>query len=247
MNIADDQAGHIHLDDQGNLFYIDPLHHGTYDVSYRGAYDAEGNLYLTGSGSFVLDPLDYSGSWGGAGTVFYNDNGYAGMAATDFGLMGLVASATGYDFYAAGDYFFTGAASETDPFVWRTTIGGEDMTGSGNFLGGWTAGAWQYTTNSYGLPGGMDGAAAALKASAAGGLVTVEQLSGDLIGEYFTAPLNYEESDGLFRVRDDGGLNVAGFTAAEGDVELVSGGFFPKPWRGVWAHPAQSRVSAEGT
>jgi hypothetical protein len=221
--MTDGQTGHVSVNDTGNFFYIDPLYHGIYDVSYRGTYDAAGDVTLAGSGMFILDPLDYSGSWGGAGTIYYDNNGTKAVAATDSGLMGLVASATGYDFYAAGDYFMAPVAgiSETAPFIFANTIGGEDRTGSGDELAGYTAGVWQYTTNAYGLPGDMDGALAALKVSSEGGVVTVERLSGDLRGEYFTQPINYEESDGVFRVRGD--LEVESLTTAEDDLATIQG------------------------
>ncbi|MBI9082520.1 MAG: FecR domain-containing protein [Desulfobacterales bacterium] len=223
-NIKDDQAGHVRVDDVGNLFYIDDLYHGTFDMSYRGVYDGGGNLTLAGSGMLILDPLDYSGSWGGVGTIYYNDQGSSAVVAYDAGLMGLVATATGYDFFAAGDYFMAAPVSETDPFIWSTDIGGSDNTGSGDFLQGTTAGIWQYSANSYGLPGDMLGAAAALKVSTDDGQVTVEQLFGDLRGEYFTAPLNYEASDGLFRVRGD--LDVVSLTAAEEDLNFLQGDLY---------------------
>jgi FecR protein len=227
--MADGQIGHVSVNDTGNIFYIDPLYHGTYDMAYRGIYDAAGDMALAGSGMFILDPLDYSGFWGiPTGNepppfLYHNADGTQGLAAGGFGLMGLVASATGYDFYAAGDYFMTGAAgvSETDPFVFATALGGTDLTGSGDELSGYTAGVWQYTTNSYGLPGDMDGALAAMKVSRAGGLVTVERLSGDLRGEYVTQPFNYEESDGVFRVRGD--LGVESLTVAEADLATIQG------------------------
>lgn len=236
LDVVNDGAGHLAVDNYAfvnaagktvtdRIFYLDPLYHGTYDMSYRGVYDTEGNISLAGSGMFVLDPLDYSGSWGSEGTLYFNDSGLQAMAAFDDGLMGLVASATGYDFYAAGKYSMDiGEASvsllaempeETGSFIWSTEIGGPDQTGGASFLEGFTAGVWQHSTNSYNQAGDMVGAAAALKFNIDGSDIAIEQLFGDLRGEYFTG-------DDRFRVRGD--LEVTdSLTVSEANLLVIEG------------------------
>jgi hypothetical protein len=141
-NVAgtDDMLGHVKV--AGNLTYMDTGYLGEIGLNYRGKYDEYGSYQSAGAGTYILDPLAWSGYWGG-GSLYYNNGGNITWAGDENGLIGgLTAPWSGpASFTAMGEYDLE--YSGYPHYLWSTPVGSGELTVVDGYFNGRTAGIWK--------------------------------------------------------------------------------------------------------
>ncbi|MBI9082536.1 MAG: FecR domain-containing protein [Desulfobacterales bacterium] len=224
VKVENDGAGHVSINDFGNLSYLDPLYHGTYTLGVRWADDGEGSGEYITAGTIELEPLDFSTSLNGSfheSTLFFDDSGSKGVAGDARGIMGFVDNGSGYDLYAAGAYEMD-YDDPAAPLIWHSYIGngllvGPDLYntadagygGGESGLLGATAGLWRPQNGYSGL---MTGAVAGIRQEWVDDGLYIERFFGGLGGDYFPDP-DADNLAGLWRA--EGTADVDSMTVAE--------------------------------
>lgn len=150
VQVTDDLAGHLSIVGD-NLTYMDQKYLGNLGLQYRATYSSDNTYESIGTGTAIMQPLAFSGYWGGMGCLFSNEAGNYTWAASDPGIFGgLNPFWSGLDssFLAMGNNMGNNGAfiPSKSHYLWNTTISGsltERFSGEYNArLQGLTAGIW---------------------------------------------------------------------------------------------------------
>lgn len=214
---------------------------------------------LSESNDQILAEFDISGAWGGSafsptGTLFYDDGGYKGVAAHDYGLFGLSETAPAetrsgealYALFAMGEFSYghngEGPGTIESPLLWDSAVrnqgdfsafpyaglSAQDFVGTGSF-NGYTVGLWKTDPSK-----SLDGAGVGLWVDAdqttamlLSSLAQDQRLTqGSEFGQYGVTGKYYSTIPGF-----DGGMWLAaGELAALNTISLDIG--YPKPLSG---------------
>ncbi|MBW1861372.1 MAG: FecR domain-containing protein, partial [Deltaproteobacteria bacterium] len=171
--LAVDEFGH--LDIYGRLLYLDHEYMGDVYLWNKGSYyqDASFGYDSAGAGTYILDPLAYSGTWNSI--QFANQQGLIG---------GLTAPWDGpADFLAMGE----GSYDWGEAHLWNSVIGGYGTGGYGGYFGGFTGGIGQAPApdDFYGDMGGVARAIYLSPPDPVTLLSTAGFATGNISGEYY--------------------------------------------------------------
>jgi hypothetical protein len=122
LSATDDAAGtpssYGHLSLGGNATYMDYGYLGNVNIWSRGTYDTGGTHSLVAAGAVTLDPLAYSGYWGGD-SLYANDAGTFGFVAHDYGIMG---GRTANELIVYGHFGSAPAFAPNEKYLFNTDI-----------------------------------------------------------------------------------------------------------------------------
>lgn len=140
--------------DVANGTYLTATDLGTLSGQFFGLYTetepGAGSWIGESVGTWEGEALAWSGSWGGYGSLYYNQDGNAVYAGYENGLMGGLAAPWSGEtsFVAMGSYFLNDPeVSSLTHYLWNTSIAGGDIATDAlsipaSFFRGRTAGIW---------------------------------------------------------------------------------------------------------
>lgn len=257
IEAMDDLAGHLAID--GGIHYLDPYYHGYLTANYRGVYDPGTRDYESiGSGTFTLEPLAWSGSWGWEGDddeflpnyIFPDSGGYIYSHGYMQGLIGSTTDpgAGPAEFLAMGEFF--GSEGEDNcgaPHLWNAPVFNMTETMEGLPVGfiGFTAGWWK-KTNPANDWGEMNGALRALHATDNGDLLAVRFFSSDNVSGYYYDGVDMWMARGTMTASTPVGLDSEDVWGSIGFIEgELAGRFEGAPGSAIygWVHDDSVAIS----